>query len=127
MVQTLAIPVVPGRKTKGERFAGATNTMTVEAMMGDAKALQMGTSHELGQNFAKAFDITYSSAAGSVEHAWTTSWGTSTRMMGGLIMVHGDDNGLRVPPQARADPGAGHGGQGRRRRARGRGRSCVTS
>ena len=99
MVQTLAIPVVPGRKTKGERFAGATNTMTVEAMMRDTKALQMGTSHELGQNFAKAFDISFSSSAGSVEHAWTTSWGTSTRMMGGLIMVHGDDNGLRVPPR----------------------------
>jgi prolyl-tRNA synthetase len=99
MVEMLAIPVVPGRKTKGERFAGATNTMTVEAMMGDTKALQMGTSHELGQNFAKAFDITYSSAAGTVEHAWTTSWGTSTRMMGGLIMVHGDDNGLRLPPR----------------------------
>jgi prolyl-tRNA synthetase len=99
MEEILAVPVVPGRKTKGERFAGATNTMTVEAMMGDAKALQMGTSHELGQNFAKAFDITYSSAAGAVEHAWTTSWGTSTRMMGGLIMVHGDDNGLRLPPR----------------------------
>ncbi|GAA2544784.1 proline--tRNA ligase [Winogradskya consettensis] len=98
MVEMLAIPVVPGRKTKGERFAGATNTMTVEAMMGDTKALQMGTSHELGQNFAKAFDITYTSQAGAVEHAWTTSWGTSTRMMGGLIMVHGDDNGLRLPP-----------------------------
>jgi prolyl-tRNA synthetase len=97
--EILAIPVVPGRKTKGERFAGATNTMTVEAMMGDTKALQMGTSHELGQNFAKAFDITYSSAAGTVEHAWTTSWGTSTRMVGGLIMVHGDDNGLRLPPR----------------------------
>ena len=99
MVNMLAIPVVPGRKTKGERFAGATNTMTVEAMMGDTKALQMGTSHELGQNFAKAFDISFSSAAGTVEHAWTTSWGTSTRMMGGLIMVHGDDNGLRLPPR----------------------------
>jgi prolyl-tRNA synthetase len=99
MEDILAVPVIPGRKTKGERFAGATNTMTVEAMMGDTKALQMGTSHELGQNFAKAFDITYSSAAGAVEHAWTTSWGTSTRMMGGLIMVHGDDNGLRLPPR----------------------------
>ncbi|MGK5678737.1 proline--tRNA ligase [Actinoplanes sp. URMC 104] len=99
MEELLAIPVVPGRKTKGERFAGATNTMTVEAMMGDTKALQMGTSHELGQNFAKAFDITYSSKEGKVEHAWTTSWGTSTRMMGGLIMVHGDDNGLRLPPR----------------------------
>nr|WP_221378586.1 proline--tRNA ligase [Actinoplanes polyasparticus] len=99
MEELLAVPVVPGRKTKGERFAGATNTMTVEAMMGDTKALQMGTSHELGQNFAKAFDITYSSKDGKVEHAWTTSWGTSTRMMGGLIMVHGDDNGLRLPPR----------------------------
>ncbi|WP_436526983.1 proline--tRNA ligase [Actinoplanes sp. HUAS TT8] len=99
MEEMLAIPVVPGRKTKGERFAGATNTMTVEAMMGDGKALQMGTSHELGQNFAKAFDITYSSADRTVEHAWTTSWGTSTRMVGGLIMVHGDDNGLRLPPR----------------------------
>jgi prolyl-tRNA synthetase len=99
MVQLLAMPVIPGRKTKRERFAGATNTMTLEAMMGDGKALQMGTSHELGQNFAKAFDITYSSQAGGVEHAWTTSWGTSTRMFGGLIMAHGDDNGLRLPPR----------------------------
>ncbi|HEX5598743.1 MAG TPA: proline--tRNA ligase [Micromonosporaceae bacterium] len=99
MVGVLGIPVVVGRKTARERFAGATNTMTLEGMMGDGKALQMGTSHELGQNFAKAFDITYSSASGSVEHAWTTSWGTSTRMLGGLIMCHGDDNGLRVPPR----------------------------
>jgi prolyl-tRNA synthetase len=99
MVNILALPVVPGRKTVGERFAGATNTMTLEAMMGDGKALQMGTSHELGQNFAKAFDITYTSQAGSVEHAWTTSWGSTTRMIGGLIMVHGDDNGLRLPPR----------------------------
>jgi prolyl-tRNA synthetase len=99
MVNVLALPVVPGRKTIGERFAGATNTMTLEATMGDAKALQMGTSHELGQNFAKAFDITYTSPAGSVEHAWTTSWGSTTRMIGGLIMVHGDDNGLRLPPR----------------------------
>jgi prolyl-tRNA synthetase len=99
MVNVLAIPVVPGRKTAGERFAGATNTMTLEAMMGDAKALQLGTSHELGQNFAKAFDITYSSSTGAVEHCWTTSWGSTTRMIGGLIMVHGDDNGLRLPPR----------------------------
>jgi prolyl-tRNA synthetase len=99
MVTELAIPVLVGRKTGRERFAGATHTYTLEAMMGDGKALQMGTSHELGQNFAKAFDITYSSAAGAVEHAWTTSWGTSTRMLGGLIMCHGDDNGLRVPPK----------------------------
>ena len=98
MVNLMALPVVPGRKTSRERFAGAINTMTLEAMMGDGKALQMGTSHELGQNFAKAFDITYTSQAGSVEHTWTTSWGSTTRMIGGLIMVHGDDNGLRLPP-----------------------------
>jgi prolyl-tRNA synthetase len=71
--------------------------MTLEAMMGDGKALQMGTSHELGQNFAKAFDITYTARTSGVEHAWTTSWGSTTRMIGGMIMVHGDDNGLRVP------------------------------
>jgi len=99
MVGVLGIPVVVGRKTDRERFAGATSTYTLEGMMGDGKALQMGTSHELGQNFAKAFDITYSAASGGVEHAWTTSWGTSTRMLGGLIMSHGDDNGLRVPPR----------------------------
>jgi prolyl-tRNA synthetase len=99
MVSVLGIPVLVGRKTAGERFAGATNTYTLEGMMGDGKALQLGTSHELGQNFARAFDITYSSATGGQEHAWTTSWGTSTRMLGGLIMCHGDDNGLRVPPR----------------------------
>src|ERR1044072_5793791 len=93
MVGVLGIPVVVGRKTNRERFAGATSTYTLEGMMGDGKALQMGTSHELGQNFAKAFDTTYSAASGGVEHAWTTSWGTSTRMLGGLIMSHGDDNG----------------------------------
>ena len=98
MVSVLAIPVVVGRKTAKERFAGATNTMTCEAMTRDGKALQMGTSHELGQNFAKAFGIEFSTATGSRELAWTTSWGSSTRMIGGLIMVHGDDNGLRVPP-----------------------------
>jgi prolyl-tRNA synthetase len=98
MVNVLAIPVVVGRKTNRERFAGATDTYTLEAMMGDGKALQMGTSHELGQNFARAFDITFSAASGERELAWTTSWGTSTRMVGGLIMCHGDDNGLRIPP-----------------------------
>jgi prolyl-tRNA synthetase len=98
MRTVLAIPVVVGRKTVRERFAGATSTYTLEAMMGDTKALQMGTSHELGQNFARAFDITYTSKEGAVETAWTTSWGSSTRMVGGLIMTHGDDNGLRVPP-----------------------------
>ncbi|MGH3729022.1 MAG: proline--tRNA ligase, partial [Micromonosporaceae bacterium] len=99
MVNVLGIPVVVGRKTAAERFAGATNTYTLEAMTGDGKALQMGTSHELGQNFARAFDIDYLSREGRQELAWTTSWGTSTRMLGGLIMVHGDDNGLRVPPR----------------------------
>jgi prolyl-tRNA synthetase len=99
MRHELAMPVLVGRKTIRERFAGATSTYTLEGMMGDGKALQMGTSHELGQNFAKAFDIVYSSAEGRQEHAWTTSWGTSTRMLGGLIMAHGDDNGLRVPPR----------------------------
>jgi prolyl-tRNA synthetase len=99
MRDVLAMPVVVGRKTAKERFAGATNTMTCEAMMGDGKALQMGTSHELGQNFAKAFDIGFQSAEGVQELAWTTSWGVSTRMVGGLIMCHGDDNGLRIPPE----------------------------
>ena len=98
MEDVLAMPVLRGRKTPRERFAGATNTMTVEAMMGDGKALQMGTSHELGQNFAKAFDILYLDDGGQQQHAWTTSWGVSTRMIGGLIMCHGDDAGLRMPP-----------------------------
>jgi prolyl-tRNA synthetase len=99
MVNVLAIPVLVGRKTAAERFAGAINTMTLEAMMRDGKALQMGTSHELGQNFARAFDITYLDAAGATQHAWTTSWGSTTRMIGGLIMVHGDDDGIVVPPR----------------------------
>ncbi|MEI7592863.1 MAG: proline--tRNA ligase [Actinomycetes bacterium] len=99
MVNVLAMPVVVGRKTKKERFAGAVNTLTCEAMMGDGKALQMGTSHELGQNFAKAFDIKYLDDSGTQQHAWTTSWGVSTRMVGGLIMAHGDDRGLRLPPR----------------------------
>jgi prolyl-tRNA synthetase len=99
MVSVLAIPVRVGLKTIRERFAGATRTYTCEAMMRDGKALQMGTSHELGQNFAKAFQIDYLSAQGRQEYCWTTSWGSSTRMVGGLIMCHGDDNGLRVPPR----------------------------
>jgi prolyl-tRNA synthetase len=99
MVHILAIPVTVGLKTKRERFAGATATYTLEAMMRDGKALQMGTSHELGQNFAKAFEIDYLSAEGRQEFCWTTSWGSSTRMLGGLIMAHGDDDGLRVPPR----------------------------
>jgi prolyl-tRNA synthetase len=98
MEKVLAVPVYKGRKTAAERFAGAINTMACEAMMRDGKALQMGTSHELGQNFAKAFGIEYLSAEGNQENVWQTSWGTSTRMVGGLIMTHGDDAGLRVPP-----------------------------
>jgi prolyl-tRNA synthetase len=98
MVNVLAMPVLVGAKTQRERFAGAINTMTCEAMMGDGKALQMGTSHELGQNFAKAFGMQYLGEDGVLEHCWTTSWGTTTRMIGGLIMCHGDDNGIRVPP-----------------------------
>jgi prolyl-tRNA synthetase len=99
MREMLAMPVVLGRKTARERFAGATNTLALEGMMRDGKALQMGTSHELGQNFARAFDIDYLSEQGRQETCWTTSWGTSTRMVGGLIMGHGDDRGLRVPPR----------------------------
>jgi prolyl-tRNA synthetase len=98
MVKMLAIPVHVGAKTRKERFAGATFTYCLEAMMGDGKALQMGTSHELGQNFARAFDTTFLDDKGEQQLVWTTSWGTSTRMVGGLIMAHGDDNGLRVPP-----------------------------
>jgi len=98
MVNVLAIPVLTGRKTAAERFPGAINTLACEAMMGDGKALQMGTSHDLGQNFAKVFDITYLDASGETQHCWTTSWGTSTRMVGGLIMAHGDDAGLVIPP-----------------------------
>jgi len=99
MVNVLGIDVVLGRKTRSERFAGAVNTLTLEAMMGDGKALQMGTSHELGQNFAKAFNTRYLSRDGRQELVWQTSWGSSTRMVGGLIMSHGDDSGLRVPPR----------------------------
>ncbi|MFE6286853.1 proline--tRNA ligase [Streptomyces sp. NPDC057877] len=99
MVNVLGIDVVLGRKTASERFAGAVNTLTLEGMMGDGKALQMGTSHELGQNFAKAFGTRYLSRDGRQEHVWQTSWGSSTRMVGGLIMSHGDDSGLRVPPR----------------------------
>lgn len=99
MVGVLGIDVVLGRKTARERFAGAINTLTLEGMMGDGKALQMGTSHELGQNFARAFHTQYLSKDGKQELVWQTSWGTSTRMVGGLIMSHGDDSGLRVPPR----------------------------
>jgi prolyl-tRNA synthetase len=99
LVNVLATPVLVGMKTAGERFAGAINTMTCEGMMRDGKALQMATSHELGTNFAQAFDITYLDDQGATQHCWTTSWGSSTRMVGGLIMGHGDDAGLVVPPR----------------------------
>src|SRR3954451_15730735 len=99
MVEVLAMPVYIGRKTAKERFAGGINTLACEAVMADGKALQMGTSHELGQNFARAFEIDFLDAEGTQQLAWTTSWGVSTRMLGGLIMAHGDDHGLRVPPR----------------------------
>src|ERR1700722_12390568 len=98
MRSVLAMPVIVGRKTARERFAGAENTMTCEGIMRDGKALQMATSHELGQRFSRAFNIGYASAEGATELCWTTSWGASTRMLGGLIMCHGDDFGLVVPP-----------------------------
>jgi len=98
MVDVLSMPVLTGHKTARERFAGATRTWTCEGMMGDGKALQMGTSHELGQNFSRPFDITYSNASGALEHVWQTSWGVSTRLVGALVMGHGDDFGLRLPP-----------------------------
>ena len=98
MEQVLGVPVVTGIKPESERFAGAINTMACEAMTRDGKALQMGTSHELGQNFAVASNMVFTDAEGERQHCWTTSWGTSTRMVGGLIMAHGDNNGLRLPP-----------------------------
>ncbi len=97
--QYLALPVVTGRKTDTERFAGALRTYALEAMMQDRKALQMGTSHNLGQNFAKAFDISFQTAEGTIDHVWSTSWGSSTRMIGGMIMAHSDDAGFVCPPR----------------------------
>ncbi len=95
----MAMPVIPGEKTAGERFPGAVNTFSIEAMMQDRKALQAGTSHFLGQNFAKAANIQFLSEKGEREHAWTTSWGVSTRLIGGMIMSHADDDGLVLPPR----------------------------
>ena len=95
----LAMPVITGRKSQGERFPGAVETYSIEAMMQDRKALQSGTSHFLGQNFAKSSGIKYQSRTGTEEYAWTTSWGVSTRLIGGMIMIHADDNGLVVPPK----------------------------
>src|SRR5262245_13963023 len=94
----LAVPVVKGRKSESEKFAGALRTYSIEALMGDGRALQAGTSHNLGQNFAKAFDITFQARDKSVQHVWGTSWGVTTRLVGGMIMVHGDDSGLVLPP-----------------------------
>ena len=95
----MAMPVIKGLKTESERFAGALETYCIEAMMQDGKALQAGTSHFLGQNFAKAFDVKFASKEGKQEHVWATSWGVSTRLMGALIMTHSDDNGLVLPPK----------------------------
>jgi prolyl-tRNA synthetase len=94
----LAMPVVKGQKSESEKFAGALRTYSIEALMGDGRALQAGTSHNLGQNFAKAFDITFQAHDKSVQHVWGTSWGVSTRLIGGVIMTHGDDSGLVLPP-----------------------------
>jgi prolyl-tRNA synthetase len=94
-----AMPVYAGEKSASERFAGAMHTYSIEALMPDGKALQAGTSHELGQNFSKAYDITFTAEDQSLQHAWTTSWGVSWRLLGALIMVHGDDRGLRIPPK----------------------------
>lgn len=95
----MAMPVIKGIKTPNERFAGALETYCIEAMMQDGKALQAGTSHFLGQNFAKAFDVTFLNKENQLEHVWATSWGVSTRLMGALIMTHSDDNGLVLPPR----------------------------
>ena len=94
-----AVPVIPGRKSESEKFAGAVRSYTIEAMMGDAKALQAGTSHNLGQNFSKAFDITFLDENNTLQNCWTTSWGLSTRFIGAIIMTHGDDQGLILPPR----------------------------
>ncbi len=98
-VNEAAMPVIPGLKSESEKFAGALRTYTIEGMMGDGKALQAGTSHNLGQNFAKAFDIQYLDESNQRQYCWTTSWGMSWRMVGGIIMTHGDEKGLRLPPR----------------------------
>ena len=98
-VNEAAIPVIPGRKSDSEKFPGALTSYTIEAMMGDKRALQAGTSHDLGQNFAKVFEIQYLDANQKQQHCWTTSWGVSTRMIGAIIMTHGDDQGLVMPPR----------------------------
>src|SRR5574341_1341433 len=98
-INEAAIPVIKGRKSEQEKFAGAETTYAIEGMMGDKRALQSGTSHNLGQNFAKVFDIKYTDENNDLQYCWTTSWGVSTRMVGAIIMTHGDDQGLRLPPR----------------------------
>ena len=98
-INDAAVPVVPGLKTEAEKFAGAVRSYTIEAMMGDTRALQAGTSHFLGQNFAKSFDIQFLDQTNQLQNAWTTSWGLSTRFVGAIIMTHGDDQGLILPPK----------------------------
>ena len=95
----MGIPVIKGLKSESERFAGAEDTFCIEALMQDGKALQAGTSHFLGQNFAKAFDVKFANKDGKLDYVWATSWGVSTRLMGALIMTHSDDNGLVLPPK----------------------------
>ena len=95
----LAIPVLDGKKTDSEKFAGAVHTYSVEALMGDGRALQAGTSHNLGQNFAKVFDIKFQARDKSMQYVWQTSWGMTTRLIGAVIMTHGDDSGLILPPR----------------------------
>lgn len=98
-INDAAVPVIPGRKSQTEKFAGAVNSYTIEGMMRDTRALQSGTSHFLGQNFAKAFEIRFSDQANELQYAWTTSWGLSTRFIGAIVMTHGDDQGLILPPK----------------------------
>jgi len=95
----MAVPVIKGKKSEGEKFPGAIDTYCIEALMQDGKALQAGTSHFLGQNFAKAFDVQFTNKEGKLELVWGTSWGVSTRLMGALIMAHSDDDGLVLPPK----------------------------
>ena len=97
--EVMAVPVITGKKTNAEKFAGAVHTYCIEAMMGDKRALQSGTSHNLGQNFAKAFDVTFQTEDNKLEYVYATSWGVSTRLVGALVMVHGDNKGLRLPPK----------------------------